>query len=189
LDSVVESFLAAAGAMVVGDGLDADTTMGPLVNAAQLARFDGFVTEARADGASVVEAGRFAADRDPDGYFRLPAAVTGVGQSARIVLDEQFGPALPFVGVADDEEAVALANGTDFGLGASVWSADVDHARSVAARIDAGMVFLNRHDLGAAHPLGAFGGTKHSGLGREMGRWGIESYSEPSQIVDAPEEG
>ena len=112
--------------------------------------------------------------------------MTGADETFTLVNDEQFGPALPIMAFDTVDEAVSRANDSPFGLGASVWSADGDRARAVATRVEAGMVFLNRHDMGAAHPRGMFGGVKQSGIGRELGRWGLEGYTELRQIVDSP---
>ena len=183
---VLEVCLAAADEIVVGDGLDPRSTMGPLVNRPQLERFDRFVDEARERGAHVLERGTRLTESDPDGYFRQPSIVTGADETFTLVNDEQFGPALPIMAFDKVDEAVSRANASPFGLGASVWSADGDRARAVATRVEAGMVFLNRHDMGAAHPRGMFGGVKQSGIGRELGRWGLEGYTELRQIVDSP---
>jgi aldehyde dehydrogenase len=185
-DRVVDAFLAAAGRTVVGDGLVPGVTMGPLVNARQQERFDGIVGAARAAGATVIEAGQLAHDADPDGYFRRPVAVIGSAGDNAMVATEQFGPAVPLLRFSTVDEAVARANASEYGLGASVWSGDVDRARAIGARLEAGMVFLNRHSMAAGHPRGAFGGVKQSGYGRELGRFGIDGYTEIQQIVDPP---
>jgi acyl-CoA reductase-like NAD-dependent aldehyde dehydrogenase len=185
-DRVVDAFVAAAGRTVVGDGLAPGVTMGPLVNARQLERFDGIVGAARAAGATVIETGERAHDADPGGYFRRPTAVIGAADDNAVVATEQFGPAVPFLRFSSVDEAVARANASEYGLGASVWSADVDRARAIGAQLEAGMVFLNRHSMAAAHPRGAFGGMKQSGYGRELGRFGVDSYTEIQQIVDPP---
>jgi aldehyde dehydrogenase len=185
-DLVIDAFIAVAGRTVVGDGLAPGVTMGPLVNARQLERFDGIVGAARAAGATVVETGELAHDADPGGYFRRPVVVTGAADDNAVVATEQFGPAVPFLRFSSVDEAVARANASECGLGASVWSADVGRARAIGARLEAGMVFLNRHNMAAAHPRGAFGGMKQSGYGRELGRFGVDSYTEIQQIVDPP---
>jgi aldehyde dehydrogenase len=187
---VVDAFRAAVDqTVVVGDGLREGVTMGPLVNARQLERFDRIIEASIDGGAKVLEAGAMANEADPTGYFRRPLIATDLEDDNALVVQEQFGPAVPFQRFSSVEEAVAKANSTDFGLGASVWSADVDKARVVAGKLEAGMVFLNRHNMATAHPRGAFGGTKRSGYGRELGRWGMESYSEVLQIVEPPAAG
>ncbi|MGE3621915.1 MAG: aldehyde dehydrogenase family protein, partial [Acidimicrobiia bacterium] len=183
-DEVVDAYTEAASHIVVGDGMDPSVTMGPLVNATQADRFDGIVRDALDRGGVVREVGSLAPGLDPEGHFRLPHIVTGLDPSAQLVRDEQFGPATPFIPFDDVDDAVAQANDTEFGLGGSVWSADVERARAVARRVEAGMVFINRHNVPAVHPLGIFGGVKQSGIGRELGRWGIESYTETCEIVD-----
>jgi aldehyde dehydrogenase len=180
---VLESCLAALDATRVGDGRSAESTMGPLVSRPQLERFDGFVAQAAARGGTIATRGQWVSDAEPeDGYFRLPAIVTGVDHSFELVTCEQFGPALPIIPYDRQDDAIRQANATEFGLGASVWTADPQRGREVAAQLEAGIVFLNRHDADGSHPRGMFGGVKQSGIGRELGRAGIENYLESMQI-------
>lgn len=183
-DEVVEAFSQRLSTFIVGDGLDPATTMGPLVNANQAKRLDKLLDEARSRGAHLNELGTLADGCDPEGYFRMPTVVTDVDESFQIVSEEQFGPAVPVMPFSDIDDAVQRANDTEYGLGASVWSADPGRAKEVGRRLEAGMVFINRHDVASAHPRGAFGGMKQSGLGRELGRFGPESYVEIQQVVD-----
>jgi aldehyde dehydrogenase len=182
-DKVVDSCLAALDGARVGDGLSAEATMGPLVSGPQRERFDGFVTQAARRGATIITRGQWAPGVEPDdGYFRLPAIVTGVDNGFDLVTCEQFGPALPILAYDGQDEAVRWANGTEFGLGASVWTSDAERGRALASELEAGIVFLNRHHVSASHPRGMFGGVKRSGMGRELGRAGIENYLEAVQI-------
>ncbi|MGE0217321.1 aldehyde dehydrogenase family protein [Mycolicibacterium sp.] len=182
-NAVLESCLAALAGTRVGDGLSAEATMGPLASGPQRERFDGFVADAVHRGATLTTRGQWISDTEPDeGFFRLPTIVTGVDHSFDLVTCEQFGPALPIMPFDEPEEAVRWANGTDFGLGASVWTADAQRGRAFGAQLEAGIVFLNRHDVSASHPRGMFGGVKHSGIGRELGRAGVENYLEAVQI-------
>ncbi|MGW6460260.1 aldehyde dehydrogenase family protein, partial [Streptomyces sp. NPDC055078] len=155
---------------VVGDGLDPEVTMGPLANEHQSRRFRGLLADAEASGATVRTFGAFRDAGTPaHGHFELPALVTGVAPDRPIVADEQFGPALPVIAFRTDDEAVALANGTPFGLTASVWSADRGRAARLAGRIDAGVVSVNAHGFAAFDARAPFGGVGASGYGREMG--------------------
>ncbi|WP_416235166.1 aldehyde dehydrogenase family protein [Nitrospirillum sp. BR 11163] len=113
---------------------------------------------------------------DRPGYFIAPTIVTGLAEGARLVDEEQFGPVLPILGFDIEEEAVARANATRFGLGASVWSGDQARAEAVARQLEAGTVWINGH--GGATPDLPFGGFKESGIGRGMGVAGLRSYAE-----------
>jgi aldehyde dehydrogenase len=181
IDAVVDGLAARLHEHVVGDGLDPEVTMGPLANARQHERFNGLVNDARRSGAHVRTFGRLADDSDRDGYFQLPALVTGVSQQSRIVQEEQFGPALPVIGFRTDDEAVALANGTPFGLTSSVWTADSVRGWALADRIDAGVTFVNAHGMAAFDVRAPFGGVKGSGYGREMGKDGLLEFTVAQQ--------
>ncbi|MFI5307097.1 MAG: aldehyde dehydrogenase family protein [Polyangiales bacterium] len=155
----------------VGDGLDPQTQIGPINNAMQLERVSGLVADAKRRGAEVHAGG----DRLPrKGYFFAPTVLTGLGDDAPIVAEEQFGPVLPVLPYRSLDDAIARANATTYGLGASVWSKDRARALEVAKEIDAGTVWINQHlALTADAP---FGGAKHSGIGAAGGRWGVESF-------------
>ncbi|MBO0891123.1 MAG: aldehyde dehydrogenase family protein [Acidothermales bacterium] len=183
-DELVEAFTAAAGQLVVGDGLSPDSHIGPVTTPAQRRKVQSLVTAARADGASVVEAGKVATGTCWDrGLFVRPTIVTGVSPDARLVQEEQFGPAVPILPFATDDEAVRMANDTEYGLAASVWSADADHADAVARRIEAGSVFVNAHRLGCSDLAMPFGGVKQSGLGRRHGYEAVEECTDLQTIA------
>ncbi len=116
------------------------------------------------------------------GYFLKPTIVTEIDDSARLVAEEQFGPALPILPFRDVDDAVERANATEFGLGASVWSSDVARASQIAEEIDAGTTWVNRHLH--LEPDVPFGGQKQSGIGREMGIWGLEEFCD-LQVLSA----
>jgi aldehyde dehydrogenase len=183
-DEVVSRLGDVLASTVVGDGLDPDVTMGPLANAAQHARFSALVERTQRDGAKVVELGRLAASADSGGYFHLPKLVTGVDSASDIVLREQFGPALPVQAFATDDEALRLVNGTPFGLTCSLWSADAARAKALAARVEAGVTFVNQHGMTAFDPRAPFGGTKQSGFGREMGLEGLLEFTWTQVVND-----
>lgn len=176
-DPMVEALAATAAATTVGDPFAEGTVLGPLSNRMQFDRVAGLVTDARAAGATVVTGGHAIGER---GSFYAPTIVTGAGPDVALVAEEQFGPALPVLPYDDLEAAIAAANATDYGLGASVWGADPVAAAEIAARLDAGSVWVNRHAV--LTPDVPFGGMKQSGLGRANGDVGVDSYSELTTI-------
>ena len=133
---------------------------------------------AKDSGARVLMGG----DPEPNqpGYFYPTTLVADIDNNNPLVAEEQFGPALPIIRYSTIDEAVAMANGLDVGLGASVWSSDLAAARSVAARIQAGTVWINKH--GAVDPRIPFGGAKQSGYGLEFGTEGLKALGVPQVI-------
>jgi aldehyde dehydrogenase len=181
----VDQYVAAVDELVVGDGLDPRATMGPVNNRRQFERVTALLAGTRAEGATVRTVGR---KLDPDswdeGYFLLPSVVTDLAPGAELVTCEQFGPVVPVLPFGDDDQAVALANGTEFGLAASVWSEDREHALRVAPRLQAGSVFLNVHRIGASDVSMPFGGFKRSGIGRNHGVPALDACTELQTIAD-----
>lgn len=168
---LVEALRAAAGAVTVGDGRLPGTDLGPLVSRVQLERVAGLVAGAARAGARVVAGGR---PLDRPGHFYPPTVVTGLPPATALEREEQFGPVLPVIAYDDLDEALARANGTPFGLGASVWG-EPGAAAAVAPRLHAGTVWLNTHgDLRHDVP---FGGHGCSGIGVEYGYWGLLEYT------------
>ena len=150
--------------------------MGPIQNEAQFERVKGFLDDARRNG-KIVAGGR-ALDRE--GYFVEPTIVRDILDDARLVSEEQFGPVLPVLGYSDIDEVIGRANDTEFGLGGSVWAADRDRAFLVAARINSGTVWVNKHlDVGLDTP---FAGAKQSGMGVELSQEGLEEFTQASII-------
>lgn len=179
-----DSFAAAVDDIVVGNGLDERSTIGPLNNGPQFERVQGLLNEATADGGTVRTLGRKLSEESwLEGYFLLPSIVTGLPDAHNLVTCEQFGPVVPIVPFRTEEEALKLANDSEFGLAASVWSDDVDHAMSVAAQIEAGSVFINVHRMGASDMTMPFGGIKQSGLGRTHGMIALEECSDVQVIA------
>lgn len=178
-DSVVEALVAVAKQMPMGPGLDEANVLGPLQNRAQYQIVADLVQAAVDSGAKVL----LGADPQPDapGYFYPTTLIGDIDPQNRLVTEEQFGPALPIIKVKDVEEAIELANALDVGLGASVWSSDRVKATEVAARLQAGTVWINSH--GTIDPRVPFGGAKQSGYGLEFGLDGLKALAQP-QIIN-----
>jgi aldehyde dehydrogenase len=181
----LDRYLAAVDQLVVGDGLDPRSTMGPVNNRPQFERVKGLIERSRAEGATVHGLGiRLDPDGWDDGFFLCPSVVTNVEPDAEIVGCEQFGPVVPILPFQDDDQVVAWANDTEFGLSASVWSEDRPHARRVARRLECGSVFINVHRMGASDMSMPFGGFKASGIGRSHGISALEGCTELQMIAD-----
>jgi aldehyde dehydrogenase len=170
--------------LAVGDGLDPRSSIGPLISQEALLRVRGLVEDVRDVSATVTALGR---KLDPPswghGHFMLPHLVTGVPHTSALVSAEQFGPVLPIVPFDDEDAAVSMANDSEFGLTASVWSRDEEHAAQVARRIEAGTVFVNVHRPGASDHTTPFGGVKQSGIGRINGWASIEELTETQMVI------
>jgi acyl-CoA reductase-like NAD-dependent aldehyde dehydrogenase len=180
-DSMYEAMCAElarlADATVVGNGLDAATQMGPLQNKTQFEKVKEFLVDGRTRGKVI--AGGMALDRD--GYFIAPTIVRDIPDDARLVREEQFGPVLPVLRYSSVDDAIARANGTEYGLGGTVWGADSKRAYDVAQRMTAGTIWINKHlELPPDIP---FGGAKQSGFGTEMGQDGLEEFTQ-SRIIN-----
>jgi acyl-CoA reductase-like NAD-dependent aldehyde dehydrogenase len=175
-DAVCDELGRLARATVVGDGLEQGTEMGPIQNQAQFEQVKGYLEDARRNGTVVAGGGVL----EREGYFVQPTIVRDIPDDARLVREEQFGPVLPVLRYSDIDAVIARANDTEVGLGGSVWSADLDRAFGVAARINSGTVWVNKHlDVGLDTP---FAGAKESGIGVEMGREGLEEFTQATII-------
>jgi acyl-CoA reductase-like NAD-dependent aldehyde dehydrogenase len=172
---------------VVGDGLADEVTLGPLHTAAGRDRVQRMVADAEAHGASVRTAGRIReADAHSGGYFVLPTVVTDLAADSALATEEQFGPVLPIFSYDTIDDAVTAANATDFGLTASIWTADDALADRVAQQLVAGTVSVNCHGMAAQDPRLPFGGVRQSGIGRELGAEGIRAFTQPRAYVRQP---
>jgi acyl-CoA reductase-like NAD-dependent aldehyde dehydrogenase len=169
---LVSKFAELAKGIKVGNGLEDGTQMGPVNNRPQLELVQSLVEDARKRGGKIEAGGE--GIPGTKGYFFQPTIVSGLDDSARLVAEEQFGPALPILPYRDVSDALERANATIFGLGASVWSNDVDRATAVAAELEAGTTWVNQHLK--LEPDVPFGGLKQSGMGRELGMWGLEEF-------------
>ncbi len=182
-DELLNQFMAVTDRIVVGNGLDEGVTMGPLNNAAQLGIVQDFIADARQGGATIHELGQIADEETyRKGYFQRPVVVTGADQSMKIVAQEQFGPAIAIMPFVSDEEAIQLANNSEFGLSSSVWTENRERALSVARRLEAGYTYLNAHGPTSQDNRAPFGGFKQSGIGRNLGLEGIMEFLEPHSI-------
>ncbi|MGW4056525.1 aldehyde dehydrogenase family protein, partial [Streptomyces sp. NPDC004779] len=182
---VVEALAERAKSVTVGPGLDPGTLLGPVNNAAQLARVERVTARALADGGRAAAGGHRLDGPGRAGHFFAPTILTDVPPGSPVVTGEQFGPVLPVLPYRDVDEAVDAANGTGFGLGGSVWGTDLDRAEAVADRLDCGTAWINHHaELSLAQP---FAGVKDSGVGVAGGPWGLYGNLRPF-VVHRPEE-
>ncbi len=163
--------------MPMGNGMDEGMVMGPIQNTMQYDKVVSLVDSAKQDGATIVCGGKA---KDGPGYFYPLTLVTGLKDGDRLVDEEQFGPVLPIIKYRNVDDAMASANRLRAGLGASVWSTDVEAAKAVASRIQAGTVWINQH--GMIHPMVPFGGIKGSGYGVEFGVDGLKSVTQ-AQVI------
>jgi succinate-semialdehyde dehydrogenase/glutarate-semialdehyde dehydrogenase len=177
-DAFVERFTARVAASTTGDAFDETVTVGPLIDARQQRKVAELVDDAVTAGARIRCGGEAV---DGPGYFFRPTVLTDVPTSARMWREEVFGPVAAVYTFADEAQAVAMANDTEFGLASYLFTSDVGRALRVAERLETGIVGLNRGVV--SNPAGAFGGVKASGLGREGGTLGIEEYLETKYIA------
>jgi acyl-CoA reductase-like NAD-dependent aldehyde dehydrogenase len=170
--------------IAVGHGLDPETTMGPVNNRVQFDKMGAIRDRLVDSGAELRAAGSAVRPEEwDDGYYLRPTVVLDADPSDAIVSEEQFGPILPIVSYDSEDEVVEMANGTEYGLGSSVWSSDPEHAVAIAARIQAGMTFINDHalsELGQKHV--PFGGIRQSGIGWENASAGLAEFVEYHSI-------
>jgi succinate-semialdehyde dehydrogenase/glutarate-semialdehyde dehydrogenase len=179
-DEFAEKLAGKLRAMKVGRGTDDDVKVGPLIDSDQRSKVDELVRDAVGKGAEAVLGGTA---RDGAGYFYEPTVLAGVGDDARLLKEEIFGPVAPVIGFGDEEAAVAAANDTDFGLVAYVYTSDLKRAFRVCEALQTGMVGLNQGMV--SNPAAPFGGVKASGFGREGGREGIDEYLEVKYVAMA----
>lgn len=171
-DAMCDELAALAEAAIVGDGLEQGTQIGPLQNKMQFDKVKELLEDARANG-NVIAGGEVP---DGKGYFIKPTIVRDVSDGSRIVDEEQFGPVLPVIRYSDADDVIARANASDYGLGGSIWSKDLDRAYALADKMESGTVWINKHaELDPAIP---FGGAKSSGLGTELGEEGLEEFTQ-----------
>jgi len=171
-DEIVDTFTALANSLTVGNSLEPTTQVGPLTSARQRERVESYIAKGLADGARITTGGGRPKGLDA-GWFVEPTVFANVDNGYAIAQDEIFGPVLSLIPYGDDDEAVQIANASDYGLGGSVWTADHDRGVQVAREIRSGTVGVNGY---LPDPTAPFGGVKGSGLGRELGPEGLSAY-------------
>ena len=171
---------AAVATIRSGDPRDPETAIGPMVSQRQWDRVQSYIRKGSEEGATLLAGGEGRPDGTADGWFVKPTIFTHVRNDMTIARDEIFGPVLAIIPYDTDEEAIAIANDTDYGLHAYVAGGDETRARAVADRIVAGRVIINAAPMEMSAP---FGGFKHSGIGRENGVFGLEAYLEPRAVM------
>ncbi|HXX96565.1 MAG TPA: NAD-dependent succinate-semialdehyde dehydrogenase, partial [Candidatus Bathyarchaeia archaeon] len=170
-DEFIERFTQKTEKLKVGDPLSEDTDVGPLVNSQSLENIEGMVTDAIEAGAEALTGGERKGDK---GYFYSPTILTKISPKMRIAREETFGPVAPITVVKDEIQAVELANHSEFGLGASVWTQDLIKAERLSRLVESGIVTVN--NVVVSDPRVPFGGIKNSGFGRELSRYGMLEF-------------
>ena len=167
----IEKFVQKTEKLKVGDPLSEDTDLGPIVNSSGLKTIDSQVKDSVKEGAEILTGGEQIGSK---GYFYKPTILKNVSPNMRVAQEEVFGPAAPII-VADDEtDAVRLANDSQYGLGASIWTEDLDKAEKLSRMIRSGIVTVN--NVVISDPRVPFGGVKKSGFGRELSRYGMLEF-------------
>ena len=180
-DDFVQSLIDATAKMKLGPGWDEESVIGPVVSAEQLERVERYVGIGQEEGAKLATGGeRVRVAGHEGGYYFAPTIFTGVDPGSRIAREEIFGPVLAVIPFDDDDQAVALANDSPYGLAGAVWSRDSSRAVRLAERLRTGTVWVN--DYHPYVPQAEWGGYKQSGIGRELGEAGLEEYRETKHI-------
>jgi aldehyde dehydrogenase (NAD+) len=176
-DEAVELAAKSAAGYTTGDPFDSATRLGPLVSGAQRERVTAYIEKGVDEGARLVTGG--AERRQDQGHFVEPTVFADVTTDMTIAQEEIFGPVLSILRYADEDEALRIANDSEYGLAGAVWSGDSDHAVAFAKRMQTGQIDING---GAFNPAAPFGGYKRSGVGRELGRYGVEEFCQSKSL-------
>ncbi|MGH7491146.1 MAG: aldehyde dehydrogenase family protein [bacterium] len=177
---LVEAMAERAKQIRLGNGMEADTKMGPLVTAEHRERVEGYIRIGKEDGGKLVCGGNRPGGSLAQGYFVEPTIFNNVDFNSRLAQEEVFGPVVAIIPFENEKEAIRLANHTQYGLAAGVWTKDFTKAMQLVKKIRAGIVWVNHY-----HPApmeGPWGGYKQSGIGRELGKYGIENYLQAKQV-------
>ena len=177
-DKFTKLFVEETESEVVGEPMDSKTTVGPLVRDSQREALAKQVDDAKTKGASILTGGN---SINRDGYFYEPTVVSRVDHSMMIIREEVFGPAAPILVVNDEEEAIREANNSEFGLGASIWTNNIERGIRLARKVQSGIVSVN--EMVRSDPRLPFGGIKHSGIGRELSEVGIKEFVNVKSVV------
>jgi len=178
-DHVVEGLAKMATVLKVGDPLEKDTVIGPVITESHRARIEGYIASGRDEGGEIVAGGGRPAHLDK-GWYVEPTLIAGARNDMKVVQEEIFGPVIVALPFDDDDEGIALANGTEFGLYDYVFSGDAARAMAVSRRMRAGNIGINTVQRNQETP---FGGTKQSGVGRDGGSFGLHAYSDLQSVV------
>lgn len=178
-DEFVDRFVAYTKTLRIGDPLGPDVDLGPMINAAQREKVERKIAEAVSAGASIVVGGK-RPERFAKGYFYEPTALVNVTPEMELMREETFGPVAPIVRCKDIDEAIALADASEFGLGANIYTNSLEHAMKAAETIHAGTFWIN--DPLTDNDAGPFGGMRRSGVGRELGSEGIEDFRDSKHV-------
>jgi acyl-CoA reductase-like NAD-dependent aldehyde dehydrogenase len=168
----IEKFVQKTEKLKVGDPISDDIDIGPLVNASGLKKIDSQVRESVKEGAEVLTGGEQVGRK---GYFYKPTVLKNVNPKMQIAQEEVFGPVAPIIVAEDEVEAIELANDSEYGLGASIWTQDLDKAERLSSSVESGIVSVN--NVVASDPRVPFGGVKKSGFGRELSRYGMLEFA------------
>ncbi|HVA80546.1 MAG TPA: aldehyde dehydrogenase family protein, partial [Candidatus Binataceae bacterium] len=177
-DQFTDTLSQMAKGLTLGDPLDPNTRMGPLVSKEQHDRVLGYLKIGKDEGAKAKTGG--AAGPQERGYFVQPTVFTGVKNSMKIAREEIFGPVASAIPFKDEADVVFQGNDTSYGLAAAVWTKDLSRAHKIARALKAGTVWINTY--GMIDPMGSFGGYKQSGFGRELGKHALELYTQIKQV-------
>ncbi len=177
-DEVVDTMAAFASSLTVGNALDPATQIGPMASQTHRDRVEGYVAKGNSDGARLVVGGGRPDDQDR-GWFVEPTVFADVDNSSTIAQEEIFGPVLSVIAYGDVDDAIRIANDSDFGLGGSVWTSDAERGKAVARRVRTGTIGINKY---LPDPGAPFGGVKASGIGRELGPNAIGAYQQFKSI-------
>ena len=170
-DEFSRIFAVATNALIVDDPMDMKTDVGPLVNKDGLTQIEMQVHDAVGKGAMILAGGK---RLERKGYFYKPTVLSNIKNNMKVVTEEVFGPVAPIIIVNDEEEAIKVANNSEFGLGASIWTSDEAKGLEIAKKIEAGDVFIN--SIVKSDPRMPFGGIKKSGIGRELSKYGLREF-------------
>jgi aldehyde dehydrogenase (NAD+) len=185
-DQFMDGFIKLAESIRLGDPLDSETEMGPLTSRAHHERVMRYVEIAREEGGEILTGGKAPADPALSGGYFFEPTIVRAATDHRVQREEVFGPFMSVVTFRDEEEAIAIANNTNYGLGSGLWTQNLGRAHRVAKKIHAGMVWVNSYKR--VHPASPFGGVGQSGYGREMGFEAMRGYTQPKSVwinVDA----
>jgi betaine-aldehyde dehydrogenase len=180
--AVVDGLADRIAALTVGEPLNNDTEIGPLISSSQRQRVLGYIAGATSDGAQIAKGG---AAPDCAGFYVQPTLITDVSPTMAVMREEIFGPVVAVYPFDDEAEAIAVANDTDYGLSASVWTENAGRATRVAQELESGVVSVNSSN--SVHVTAPFGGVKASGIGRELGMAALDAYTELKSVYHALE--